>query len=67
MLIYASTNSFQVFTDPTGKESNHVAATSLNEHGKSCSLINSNLTPFSLTVLAMLMNLPICSLGSSEG
>ena len=67
MLIYASTNSSQVFTNPTDNESNQVAATSLSEKGKSYSLITSGLTPFSLTVLAILMNLPICSLGSSEG
>ena len=53
MLIYASTNSSQVFTDPTGNESNHVAAKSLSEKGKSCSLITSGLTPFSLTMLAI--------------
>ena len=34
LLIYASTNSSQVFIDPTGNESNHVAATSLSEKGE---------------------------------
>ena len=36
-----------MFTDPTGNESNHVAAISLNEKGKSYSLINFSLTPSS--------------------
>ena len=66
MLIKVMTNSSQLFTDPTGNESNHVVATSLSEKGKSYNLITSGLTPFNLTVLAILMNLPICSLGSSE-
>ena len=57
----AEPHSSQVFIDPTGNESNHVVAIFLNEKGKSCSLITSGLTPFSLIVLAILMNLPICS------
>ena len=34
---------------------------------QSCSLITSSLTPFNLTILAILTNLLICSLGSSKG
>ena len=37
-LIYASTNSSQVFTDPPNNESNHVAATSLSEKGEELQL-----------------------------
>ena len=67
MLMYASTNSSQVFTDPTSNKSNHVVVVSLSENGKSCNLITSGLTPFSFIVLVILINLPMCSLGSSDG
>ena len=63
----ASTSSSHVSTEPYGNESNHVATISLKEKGKCCSLITSSLTPFGLTVLAILRNLPRCSLGSSVG
>ena len=44
-----------------------MAAISLKEKGKRCNLITSGLTPFSFIVLAILRNLPTCSLGSSVG
>ena len=64
---YASTGSSHVSTEPYGNDSYHVAAISLKEKGKRCSFITSRLTPFSLTVFAILRNLPRCSLGSSLG
>ena len=63
----ASTNSSHVSTEPYGNDSYHVAVISLKEKGKRCSFITSGLTPFSLTVFAILRNLPRCSLGSSVG
>ena len=67
MLRYASISSSHVLTDPYGSESNHVAVISLKEKGNNYSLITSGLTPFNLTVLAILRNHPKCSLGSSVG
>ena len=64
---YASTSSSHVSTAPYGNDSYHVAAISLKEKGKRCSFITSSLTPFSLTVFAILRNLLRCSLGSSVG
>ena len=63
----ASTNSSHVSTKPYGNDSYHVAAISLKEKGKRCSFITSSLTPLSLTVFAILRNLPRCSLGSLVG
>ena len=63
----ASTSSSHVSTEPYDNDSYHVAAISLKETGKRCSFITSGLTPFSLTVFAILRNLPRCSLGSSVG
>ena len=63
----ASTNSSHVSIEPYGNDSYHVAAISLKEKGKRCSFITSGLTLFSLTVFAILRNLPRCSLGSSVG
>ena len=67
MLRNASTNSSHVSTKPYGNDSYHVAAISLKEKEKKCIFITSCLTPFSLTVFAILRNLPRCSLGSSVG
>ena len=67
MLRNASTNSSHVSTDTYGNDSYHVATISLKEKGKRCSFITSDLTPFNLTVFAILRNLPRCSLGSSVG
>ena len=63
----APTNSSHVLTEPYGNDSYHVAVISLKEKGKKCSLITSDLTPFSLIMFAILRNLPMCSLGSSIG
>ena len=64
---YASTVSSHVSTESYGNDSYHVAAISLMEKKKRCSFITSGLTPFSLTVFAILRDLPRCSLGSSVG
>ena len=63
----SSTNSSHVSTEPYGNDSYHVAAISLREKGKRCSFITYGLTPFSLTLFAILRNLLRCSLGSSVG
>ena len=62
----ASTNSSYVSIEPYGNDSYHVAAISLKEKGNRCSFIPSGLTPFNLTVCAIL-DLPRCSLGVSVG
>ena len=67
MLKYASTNSSQLLTDPYGRDSNQLSTMSLSENGNNYNLITSGSTPFSLTVLAILKNLPMCSFGSSLG
>ena len=67
MLKYSSTSFSQLLTDPYDRDSSQLAAMSLSENGNSCSLITSGLTPFSLTMLAILKNLPKCSFGSSLG
>ena len=63
----ASTNSSHVSTEPYGNDSYHVVAISLREKGKRCNFITYGLTPFSLTMFAILRNLPRCSLESSVG
>ena len=65
--IKASTNSSQPSTDPYGIDSNQLAATSFNKKGNNYSLMIFRLTLFSLTVFAILRNLPRCSLGFSLG
>ena len=64
---YDSTSSSHVSIEPYDNDSYHVATISLKEKGKRCSFITSGLTPFSLTVFAILRNLLRCSLGSSVG
>ena len=63
----ASTNSSHVSTEPYGNDSYHVAIISHREKGKRCNFITSGLTPFNLTVFAILRNLPRYLLGSSVG
>ena len=63
----ASTNFSHVSTEPYGNNSYHVATISLKEKWKRCSFITSGLTPFRLTVFAILRNLTRCSLGSLVG
>ena len=65
LLKYASTSSSQLLTDPYSRDSNQLAAMSLRENGNNNSLITYGLTPFSLTVLVILKNLPRSSFGSS--
>ena len=65
LLKYASTSSSQLLTDPYGRDSNQLAAMSLRENGNNNSLITYGLTPFSLTVLAILKNMARSSFGSS--
>ena len=67
MLKYASTSSSQFLTDPYGRDLNQLDAMFLSENGNNRSLITSRLTQFSLTMLAILKNLPRCSFGSSLG
>ena len=67
MLKYDSTSSSQFLIDPYGRDSNQLAIMSLSENGNNCTLIISEWTPFSLTVLVILKNLPRCSFGSSLG